>query len=120
MFYISTIALGVTFRPAFERAFRIFAPAGRIGLTNYLLQSVAMTVAFSHYGLSLKPPTTALWVLVNLVFYFGVQVPFSHWWVKRFRFGPAEWVWRSLTYGTPQPMRLQPVTAGSPQLATSG
>jgi uncharacterized protein len=32
-------------------------------------------------------------------------VPASVWWLKQFRFGPAEWVWRSLTYGGPQPMR---------------
>jgi uncharacterized protein len=116
MLYISAIALGVTFRPAFERAFRVLAPAGRIGLTNYLLQSTTMTLVFSTYGLSLQRPTTSIWLLVNLVFYFGVQIPLSHWWVRQFRFGPAEWVWRSLTYGTPQPMRLVPARAGSPDL----
>jgi uncharacterized protein len=36
---------------------------------------------------------------------FGVQVAWSHWWLARFRFGPVEWVWRSLTYGKAQPMR---------------
>jgi len=34
------------------------------------------------------------------------QRVFSHWWLSRFRFGPAEWLWRSLTYGQAQPMRL--------------
>lgn len=106
MFYISAISVGVTFVPAVARVFRHFAPAGRIGLTNYLLQSVTMTVLFSRYGASLKPPPTALWLGIDLVFFFGVQLPISRWWVRRFRFGPAEWVWRSLTYGEPQPMRL--------------
>ncbi len=106
LFYISAISLGVTFVPAIARAFRRFAAAGRIGLTNYLLQSVAMTLLFSHYGASLKQPSTAIWLVINLVFFFAVQIPLSRWWIRRFRFGPAEWVWRSLTYGSPQPMRL--------------
>lgn len=102
MFYISAIALGVTFWPAFARAFLVFAPAGRVGLSNYLLQSITMTVLFSHYGASLTAPSTAIWLVLNLVFFFGVQLPLSRWWIRRFRFGPAEWVWRSLTYGAAQ------------------
>jgi len=35
-------------------------------------------------------------------------VAFSHWWLARFRFGPAEWVWRSLTYGKAHPLRRLP------------
>ena len=107
MFYVSSIALGVTFVPAIARAFRRFAPAGRIGLTNYLLQSVTMTLLFSHYGASLTRPSTSLWLVINLLFFFGVQLPLSAWYVRRFQFGPAEWLWRSLTYGSPQPMRLE-------------
>lgn len=37
----------------------------------------------------------------------ALQVPLAAWWTRRFRFGPAEWVWRSLTYGWPQPMRRE-------------
>jgi len=106
MFYIAGISLGVTFVPAIARAFRLFAPAGRIGLTNYLLQSIAMTVVFSHYGLSLTRPSTAIWLAINLAFFFFIQIPLSAWYVQRFRFGPAEWLWRSMTYGVMQPMRL--------------
>ena len=106
MFYISAISVGVTFVPVVASAFRHFAPAGRIGLTNYLVQSITMTLLFSRYGASLKQPSTATWLAIDLVFFFGVQLPFSRWWIRRFRFGPAEWVWRSLTYGVPQPMRL--------------
>jgi uncharacterized protein len=109
LFYVFAISLGVTFVPAFARAFRRFAAAGRVGLTNYLLQSISMTVLFSRYGASLTKPSTALWLAIDLVFFFGVQIPVSRWWIQRFRFGPAEWVWRSVTYGSPQPMRLQPL-----------
>jgi uncharacterized protein len=107
MFYISSISLGVTLVPAIARAFRVFAPAGRIGLTNYLLQSITMTLVFSHYGLSLTRPSTAMWLAINLMFFFLVQVPLSAWYVGRFQFGPAEWLWRSMTYGEMQPMRIR-------------
>jgi uncharacterized protein len=43
-------------------------------------------------------------VLLALAF-FALQVVLSHWWLGRFRFGPAEWLWRSLTYWRVQPMR---------------
>lgn len=117
MFYISAISVGVTFIPSAARALRVFAPAGRIGLTNYLLQSTTMTLLFNHYGVSLKQPSTAAWLGINLVFFFGLQLPLSRWWIRRFRFGPAEWVWRSLTYGSPQPMRLE---AGTRQVELGG
>ena len=82
------------------------APVGRMGLTNYLLQSLVMTLLFFPYGIDLPDLGAALRVLVNGGFFFAVQVPLSHWWLTRYRFGPAEWVWRSLTYGRFQPMRL--------------
>jgi uncharacterized protein len=37
---------------------------------------------------------------------FGAQMAWSPWWLARYRFGPAEWLWRSLTYGKLQPMRV--------------
>jgi uncharacterized protein len=40
-----------------------------------------------------------------------IQIPISNWWMKRFRFGPVEWLWRSLTYGQIQPMRRSPQKA---------
>lgn len=66
-----------------------------------------MTLVFSRYGLGLQDPPTSVWVLINLMFFMAVQIPFSLWWVARFRFGPAEWVWRSMTYGERQPMRIR-------------
>jgi uncharacterized protein len=44
-------------------------------------------------------------MLLSLVIY-ALQIPLSVWWMRRFRFGPAEWVWRSLTYGRRQPIRV--------------
>ena len=106
LFYIAFISLAVTSWPRVAAALRPLSAVGRIGLTNYLLQSLMMTVLFSRYGLALEDPPTSLWVVINLLFFLAVQIPLSLWWVARFRFGPAEWVWRSLTYGTQQPMRI--------------
>src|SRR6056297_2981591 len=84
------------------------AAAGRMALTNYLLQSLFWTWVFFGYGLGLwgEVPRTAQVALAPV--FFAVQVLISGWWLKRFRFGPAEWLWRSLTYWQIQPMRRVP------------
>jgi uncharacterized protein len=46
----------------------------------------------------------AVGLLLSLVI-FAAQVAWSNWWMGRYRYGPAEWLWRSLTYMRPQPMR---------------
>lgn len=91
------------------RAETLMAPvaaAGRMALTNYLMQSLVLAFVFYGYGLrrfGRLDPTTA--VLIGVPFYAG-QLWFSRWWLNQYRFGPFEWVWRSLTYGRRQPMRL--------------
>jgi uncharacterized protein len=106
LFYVSILMLMISREGVVARALRLIAPAGRMGLTNYLMQSLVMTlVVFEPYGLHLRDPGTTLMIGVHVLFFLCVQVPLSHWWLRRFRFGPAEWLWRSLTYGSPQPMR---------------
>lgn len=82
------------------------AAVGRMALTNYLLQSVVCTLLFYNYGVGLhgKIGTAAGLALSCLIF--AAQVLFSMWWLRRYRFGPAEWLWRTLTYGRRQPMAL--------------
>jgi uncharacterized protein len=85
-----------------------FAAPGRAALTNYLLQSVVMTLVYERYGLALSLSTT-VFLVVHFFFFFGVQVPASRWWLSRYQFGPVEWLWRSVTYGRVQPLRLPAV-----------
>ncbi len=88
-----------------QRRLALFGFAGRMALTNYLTQSVVCTLIFNAYGLGYFN-ALRLGVSFSLVLViFALQVLFSRWWLGRFRFGPAEWVWRSLTYGTRQPLR---------------
>jgi uncharacterized protein len=82
------------------------APLGRMAFTNYLAQSVILGWIFYGYGLGLFGQlgvTSAL--AIGLAVYF-MQVLFSAWWLGRYRYGPVEWLWRTLMYGSAQPMRL--------------
>jgi len=82
------------------------APVGRMALTNYLLESLICTMIFNGYGLGLYGRVgPAAGLLLSVVIYL-LLIPFSGWWLHRFRFGPVEWIWRTLTYLRPQPMRL--------------
>jgi uncharacterized protein len=79
---------------------------GRMALTNYLLHSVILTTIFYGYGFGLfaRVERFALQGLVLAVWI--LQLIVSPIWLARFRFGPAEWLWRSLTYWKRQPMRM--------------
>ena len=81
-------------------------PLGRMAFSNYLAQSLIFGWIFFGYGLGLfdrLSPSVAM--LLGIVVYVA-QVILSHWWLKRFRFGPMEWLWRTLMYGARQPWRV--------------
>lgn len=82
------------------------APAGRLALTNYLSQSIIQGLIFYGWGLALIGRFGLAFVFPIALAIFAVQLAFSRWWLARFRFGPVEWLWRSLTYGKAQPMRV--------------
>lgn len=78
---------------------------GRMALTNYLMQSLVYLFVFYGFGLGLMRWGGALTCLLIAVPTFALQIAFSRWWLARFRFGPLEWLWRSVTYGRWQPFR---------------
>ncbi|MHC4975823.1 MAG: DUF418 domain-containing protein [Planctomycetota bacterium] len=83
---------------------QFLSPVGRMALTNYVSQTVMLMILFYGLGFGLVGRVGAFYcVLISIVF-FAAQIALSVWWLKRFRFGPLEWAWRSLTYGRPQPM----------------
>jgi uncharacterized protein len=95
----------LTRRAPWRRLLAPLAPVGRMALTNYLMQSLVMTWVYNAYGLGLYGqvgPAAAAFLCLAL---FALQIVVSRWWLSRFRFGPAEWLWRSLTYAKMQPMR---------------
>lgn len=81
------------------------ASLGRTALSNYLLQSLVWSTVFYGYGLGLFGEVSRAWLPAAALGFWLLQIPLSHWWLRHFRFGPAEWLWRSLTYGRRQPMR---------------
>jgi uncharacterized protein len=81
------------------------APMGQMALTNYLMQSVLCTTLFYGYGFGLYGEISPMGRIALTLVIWGSQVVVSGWWMKHFRFGPMEWVWRSLTYGVVQPIR---------------
>ncbi len=105
LFYASAIVLLVQ-RETWKRLLAPLGAVGRMPLTNYLLHTVIHAAIFFGVGLGLyaKIPPAAT-VGVTLLMY-GSMILLSVWWMKRFRFGPAEWLWRTLTYGKLQPMRV--------------
>ncbi|MFC4597202.1 DUF418 domain-containing protein [Cohnella hongkongensis] len=81
--------------------------AGRMALTNYLLQSVVCTFLFYSYGLGWYGQVAPSYGIALSLLLFAAQVWGSRLWLRRYRFGPVEWLWRSLTYGKRQPMKHQ-------------
>ncbi|MGW0197028.1 DUF418 domain-containing protein [Nonomuraea sp. NPDC003201] len=84
--------------PYMPRIARALAAPGRMALSNYLAQSLICSLIFTGYGLALVDRVSpALEVLIALGV-FVCQVFYSHWWLKRHRYGPVEWLLRFLTY----------------------
>jgi uncharacterized protein len=104
-FYACCIALLLQ-KPRWARVLAQLAPVGRMALTNYLTHSLVYLFVLTGAGLGLIGHFGAsVCIGISLVL-FGMQIAFSRWWLRHFRFGPAEWIWRSMTYGQMQPMRL--------------
>ncbi len=84
-----------------------FAPVGQMALTNYLLQSVAIILILIGWGpgLGLAGKAGVSTFLPFIIAFFAAQIVLSHLWLRVFAYGPLEWVWRALTYGTRPPMR---------------
>ena len=83
-----------------RRFLTFFAPVGRMALTNYLMHSIICVALSYGFGFGLWwriGASTAMAIAVAIIL---VQIPLSALWLSRFRFGPVEWVWRRLTYGS--------------------
>jgi uncharacterized protein len=104
--YISGLAL-IFLNKDWRRFVLPFAAVGRTALTNYLLESVVCTLFFYNYTTGLYGRVGPAVGLVLTVILFAAQVGLSNLWLKHYRFGPMEWLWRGMTYGKFPSMRHQ-------------
>jgi uncharacterized protein len=106
--YASTVVL-LWQHPTWRRRLMPFSYVGRMALTNYLLQSLICTTLFYSYGFGLYGRVGPLAGFFIGIAIYSLQIPFSQWWLRTHRYGPMEWIWRRLTYGsvtTPSPAAL--------------
>lgn len=83
----------------------VMAPAGQMALTLYLLGGFFGEAIFYGWGFGLLASVGDLAVLAITIGLYAGLVAASHAWLRRFRYGPFEWVWRSLTHLSVQPLR---------------
>lgn len=103
LFYISSFLLLMA-NPKWIARLRPIGYVGQMALTNYLGQTVVcvLTATLTHlYSIGNMQA-----ILLCIAIYIG-QIGFSTLWMRKFRFGPAEWIWRSFTYLSFQSMRLK-------------
>jgi uncharacterized protein len=86
----------------FKKLLGIFAPVGQMAFTNYLSQSIITSIIFHGFHLFDTLQRYQVYYVVVSIWVF--QIIFSNIWLRYFRFGPFEWVWRALTYRTRPPM----------------
>ncbi len=85
----------------------LLASVGRTALSNYLLTSILLTFVFNGYGLGLFAKyqrSQLIWFVLGM---WAINLTVSPIWLKYYRYGPAEWAWRSLTYWKRQPLRRE-------------
>jgi uncharacterized protein len=103
-FYVSVLVIIYLFL-GMNKFFKSFQSLGRMTLTNYLLVSTFLIILLYGFGFNKlgELPMHTIW-LYALVWLF-VEIIISTYWLKYFRYGPAEWIWRQLSYGKRLPLR---------------
>jgi uncharacterized protein len=102
-FYVGAFML--LFRSGHAGWLASLAPVGRMGLTTYLSQSVALAVLYCGFGFGLMGDIGSAHAVLIGITLFTAQVLISRWWMQRFSLGPVEWLWRSATRLELQPLR---------------
>lgn len=95
---LSLIALGWRAFTRFRHFFGIFAPYGRMSMSNYISQSIIGTTLYFGYGLALYPYCGATLSMLLALLVLVLQMSFSRWWLSRYRQGPLEWLWKKATW----------------------
>ncbi len=92
---------------SFQSLTRRLAAVGQMALSCYLLQTIICTTIFYGHGLGLYGSVSRVGQAMIVIAVWAALLWFCPFWLKRFRFGPFEWLWRSLTYMKLQPMKVE-------------
>lgn len=103
IFYITSI-FKITQTSIGKKVLNHLIPVGRMALSNYLFQTFIMIIIFYNFGFNLIGRIGLIPITGIVVSILVLQIIFSNIWLRYFRFGPFEWIWRSLTYWQRQPM----------------
>jgi uncharacterized membrane protein YeiB len=109
--YIAGLALLLE-KTVWKKRLSFFAPVGRMGFTNYILHLFAYTIVFDKVSwfLGLGGKIGCFYRILITIPVYIILYLLSRWWLSHFKYGPFEWLWRSLTYLKFQPMRLKTIT----------
>ncbi|MFD2829045.1 DUF418 domain-containing protein [Corticicoccus populi] len=99
---LSYIALFIIIARKTKVFVKLLQPVGQMALTNYISQTVIMLIIF--YGFNFFNQVSPVWFIPIVISVFIFQIGFSHIWMRIFRYGPLEWLWRSFTY-----LKLMPI-----------
>lgn len=99
MFYMSSLAMLFLHIPQLRGALMVFTKVGRMSLSCYLLHSIIGTMLFLKYGAGLADHLSPAGTFFMAIGVYAFLVLFSTLWLKRFKSGPMEFIWRQLTYG---------------------
>ncbi len=90
----------------FKLLLKPLSAAGRMSLTNYLSQTIICIIIFNGFGFGLVNRLSVTEGILLALAIFLLQVIWSNIWLRRFRYGPMEWLWRVLTYKQLQPLLI--------------
>jgi uncharacterized protein len=96
MAYAAALLLWMAGTTSGQRICRYLTYPGRLSLTNYIVQIAILEIFFATTHPVI--PLNCWGSLIGVVMVFAMQIVFSRWWIARFRFGPLEWLWRSVTF----------------------
>jgi uncharacterized protein len=113
-FGYAALLLGLSQSSAMQPVLAWFAPVGRMAFTNYIIQSVILTLLFYGFGLGLMGRIGVAGGLGIAALIYAAQSWCSGRWLERHRFGPLEWLWRTLMYGELQQWRRRGVAPPAP------
>lgn len=101
LFYISSLSLLLR-KKKWQNILNPLRYSGQMAFTNYIMQTVICQMIFLVFNLYNEISLFTGTILCILIYM--MQITASHFWLKKYRFGPLEWLWRSFTYLTFQPL----------------